>query len=76
MAQIEALHFCYLTISLKGFRKTPCNLLREKRSTGDNTESFKRNEAVLQCPELGLLLLLLLLLLAPPLQAALNRSYY
>jgi hypothetical protein len=29
MAQIEALHFCYLTISFKGFRKTPKSSARE-----------------------------------------------
>ncbi len=29
MAQIEALHFCYLTICFKGFRKTPQSSARE-----------------------------------------------
>jgi hypothetical protein len=68
MAQIEALHFCYLTISFIRFSKNTA-IFCDERSTGDNTEILKRNEAVLQCPGLGLLLL-------PPLQAALNRSYY
>jgi hypothetical protein len=65
MAQIEALHFYYLTISFKRFSKNTAIFC--ERSTGDNTEETKQ---FLQCPELGLLLL------PPPLQAALNRSYY
>jgi hypothetical protein len=56
MAQIEALLFCYLTISFKGFLKNTAIFC--ERSSGDNNpESLKRNEAVLQYPELGLLLL-------------------
>jgi hypothetical protein len=33
MAQIEALLFCYLTISFKGFRKTPQSSAREAAVT-------------------------------------------
>jgi hypothetical protein len=40
MAQIEALHFCYLTtISFKGFRKTPQSSAREAPVTTQKKRS-------------------------------------